>query len=182
MSTPGPGADVAEWLRGLGLGEYVAVFRENDVGPEVLPKLTTDDLKEIGVRSVGHRRVLLEAVAALRSGSAPPAPARADASIPTAPSVEPTGAERRHLTVLMWTAPGRKACLAFSRERLAPCLSEILLHTITLLITGLRDHPLPQRWSGWKAHGMCTSRLSRDGLALCRPPRLVAVQGSIRPA
>ena len=107
---------------------------------------------------------------------------------------------------LMWTAPGRKACLAFSRERhwrvegsavrsrspavnaahilrsLAPCLSEILLHTITLLITGLRDRPLPQRWSGWKAHGMCTSRLSRDGLALCRPPHLVAVQDSIRPA
>ena len=106
----------------------------------------------------------------------------------------------------MWTAPGRKACLAFSRERhwrvegsavrsrspavnaahilrsLAPCLSEILLHTITLLITGLRDRPLPQRWSGWKAHGMCTSRLSRDGLALCRPPRLVAVRDSIRPA
>ena len=50
MSTPGPGTDVAEWLRGLGLGEYVAVFRENDVGPEVLPKLTTDDLREIGVR------------------------------------------------------------------------------------------------------------------------------------
>ena len=110
------------------------------------------------------------------------------------------------LQALMWTAPGRKACLAFSRERhwrvegsavrsrspavnaahilrsLAPCLSEILLHTITLLITGLRDRPLPQRWSGWKAHGMCTSRLSRDGLALCRPPHLVAVQDSIRPA
>ncbi len=112
MSTPGPGTDVAEWLRGLGLGEYVAVFRENDVGPEVLPKLTTGDLREIGVRSVGHRRVLLEAIAALRSGAAPPAPARADAPIPTAPSVEPTGAERRHLTVLFCDLAGSTALSA----------------------------------------------------------------------
>jgi len=58
--------DVASWLRDLGLERYEATFRENDVGPELLPSLTADDLKEIGVTSFGHRRHLLEAIAALR--------------------------------------------------------------------------------------------------------------------
>ena len=59
--------DVASWLRDLGLERYEAAFRENDVGPELLPTLTADDLKEIGVTSFGHRRNLLEAIAKLRS-------------------------------------------------------------------------------------------------------------------
>ena len=59
--------DVASWLRDLGLERYEATFRENDVGPELLPTLTADDLKEIGVTSFGHRRHLLEAIAKLRS-------------------------------------------------------------------------------------------------------------------
>ena len=59
--------DVASWLRELGLERYEATFRENDVGPELLPSLTADDLKEIGVTSFGHRRHLLEAIAKLRS-------------------------------------------------------------------------------------------------------------------
>ena len=58
--------DVGAWLRGLGLGQYEQAFRDNDVDAEVLPGLTADDLKEIGVTSVGHRRLLLEAIAALR--------------------------------------------------------------------------------------------------------------------
>jgi hypothetical protein len=58
--------DVAAWLRGLGLGRYEAAFRENDVGADVLPELTADDLREIGVASVGDRRRLLAAIAALR--------------------------------------------------------------------------------------------------------------------
>ena len=51
--------DVASWLRNLGLERYEASFRENDVGAELLPNLTADDLKEIGVTSFGHRRQLL---------------------------------------------------------------------------------------------------------------------------
>jgi hypothetical protein len=58
--------DVAAWLRGLGLGQYEAAFRGNDVDTTVLPSLTAEDLKEIGVASVGHRRRLLDAIAALR--------------------------------------------------------------------------------------------------------------------
>ena len=53
--------DVGEWLRGLGLGQYEPAFRENEIDAEVLPKLTSEDLKEIGVVIVGHRRKLFPA-------------------------------------------------------------------------------------------------------------------------
>ena len=52
--------DVADWLRALGLEQYEAAFRENDVGGEILPDLTADDLKDLGITSLGHRRQLLE--------------------------------------------------------------------------------------------------------------------------
>ena len=47
--------DVVVWLRSLGLGKYEAVFRENDIDETVLPNLTAEDLKELGVASLGHR-------------------------------------------------------------------------------------------------------------------------------
>src|SRR5919107_890065 len=62
-----PVTDVAAWLRGLGLGRYEAEFRDNEVRPDVLPSLTAEDLKEIGVAAVGDRRRLLDAIAALRA-------------------------------------------------------------------------------------------------------------------
>ena len=60
--------DVAEWLRGLGLGQYAPAFAANDIDGEVLPELTADDLTGLGITSIGHRRKLLAAIAALRSG------------------------------------------------------------------------------------------------------------------
>jgi hypothetical protein len=63
--------DIEEWLHGLGLQQYVTAFRENSVEAEVLPRLTAEDLKDIGVISVGHRRKLLEAITELRERSAP---------------------------------------------------------------------------------------------------------------
>ena len=57
--------DVGNWLRGLRLGQYAAAFQENAVDAETLRKLTAEDLKELGVSLVGHRRKLLEAIAAL---------------------------------------------------------------------------------------------------------------------
>ena len=50
--------DVGEWLRGLGLDEYEGKFRDNKIDAEVLPHLTADDLKDIGVSAVGDRRKL----------------------------------------------------------------------------------------------------------------------------
>ena len=52
--------DIGGWLRGLGLAQYEAAFRDNEIDGEVLPNLTADDLKELGVAIVGHRRKLLD--------------------------------------------------------------------------------------------------------------------------
>jgi SAM domain (Sterile alpha motif) len=57
--------DIAVWLRSLGLGKYEAAFRENDIDETVLPSLTHENLKELGVASLGHRVKLLDAIAAL---------------------------------------------------------------------------------------------------------------------
>ena len=62
------------WLRSLGLGKYEAAFRENEIDETVLTDLTAEDLKELGVTALGHRRKLLDAIAALRgeaSGKSP---------------------------------------------------------------------------------------------------------------
>ena len=56
--------DIAAWLRQLGLERYEEAFRENEIDAEILPKLTADDLKDLGVTTVGHRRKLLEAIGA----------------------------------------------------------------------------------------------------------------------
>ena len=63
--------NVGGWLRSLGLAQYEAAFRENAINEAILPKLTAEDLKDIGVAAVGHRRVLLDAISALR-GETPP--------------------------------------------------------------------------------------------------------------
>lgn|GEM_PF-5346312 len=64
--------DVAAWLRGLKLERYVSAFRDNDIDAEVLLRLTAEDLINIGVTSVGHRRKLLDAIAALPWRFRPP--------------------------------------------------------------------------------------------------------------
>jgi hypothetical protein len=66
--------DIAEWLRGLGLEQYVPAFRANDIDEEVLRRLTGEDLRELGVTSIGHRRRLLDAIAALGTAEALPTP------------------------------------------------------------------------------------------------------------
>jgi class 3 adenylate cyclase len=86
--------DVAEWLRDLGLEQYAPAFRDNDIDREVLRRLTAEDLRELGVASIGHRRRLLDAIAALGGSqrAAEPEPA------PVAPAS--SEAERRQLTVM----------------------------------------------------------------------------------
>ena len=91
--------EIAAWLRGLGLEQYVQSFRENDIDAKVLPELTADDLMDLGVTSIGHRRRLLAAIAALW----PPEPSPSD-EMPKPPAVDPRqqpgAAERRQLTVM----------------------------------------------------------------------------------
>ncbi len=57
--------DLGGWLRGLGLGQYETNFRDNKIDADLLPRLTSDDLKDIGVFALGDRLQLLEAIAAL---------------------------------------------------------------------------------------------------------------------
>ena len=98
------------WLRSLGLGKYEAAFRENEIDETVLPNLTAEDLKDLGVGVVGHRRKILDAIAALRadtnaSPTATPGPAAADAS-------PRDTAERRQVTVMFSDLVGSTALSA----------------------------------------------------------------------
>src|SRR5579872_2317601 len=93
--------DVVVWLRSLGLGQYEAAFRDNEVDDSVLPNLTAEDLKELGVTAVGHRRKLLDAIAEFRADDDAKTLATAQqfsGLLPSAPAIE-TAAERRQLTV-----------------------------------------------------------------------------------
>ena len=76
--------DVVVWLRSLGLGKYEAIFRENDIDETVLPSLTHENLKELGVTSLGHRVKLLDAIAALRNDASVQTPPVAAAPAATA--------------------------------------------------------------------------------------------------
>ena len=105
--------DVGVWLRGLGLGQYEAAFRENEIGDDVLPNLTADDLKELGVTVVGHRRKLLTAIGSLggplpasdMAATAPPPPPLRDRHAQDT-------AERRQLTVMFCDLVGSTALSA----------------------------------------------------------------------
>jgi class 3 adenylate cyclase/tetratricopeptide (TPR) repeat protein len=96
--------DVAEWLQKLGLDQYAIAFAKNDLNEGILPAVTADDLAAIGVTSVGHRRRLLLAIAALSDG---------DAAIKLAPPVAAAApaseAERRQLTVMFCDLVGSTA-------------------------------------------------------------------------
>jgi class 3 adenylate cyclase len=105
--------DVVVWLRSLGLGKYEAVFRENEIDETVLPNLTAEDLKELGVTALGHRRKLLDAIAVLRgdaSGKAPSGDAATTSSISSA--LPEDRAERRQVTVMFADLVGSTALSA----------------------------------------------------------------------
>jgi class 3 adenylate cyclase len=109
--------DVTAWLRSLGLERYAEAFRANDIDAEILLDLTAEDLVGLGVTSIGHRRKLLAAIAALRGSPAPatdlPTNERsAPAADAAAASPLPEG-ERRQVTVLFADLSGYTA---LSRE------------------------------------------------------------------
>lgn len=105
--------DVGDWLRGLGLEQYEAAFRENEIDERVLPSLTQEDLKEVGVGPVGHRRILLEAVAALRTEATGNGPSTHRPNTSNAPDLPPEDrAERRQVTVMFSDLVGSTALSA----------------------------------------------------------------------
>src|SRR5215472_3569241 len=94
--------EIADWLRELGLEQYAPAFRDNDIDGDILPELTADDLVGLGVASIGHRRKLLGAIAALREA---PAAVGVPVATPVAPpppvqEVSATAAERRLVTIM----------------------------------------------------------------------------------
>jgi class 3 adenylate cyclase len=100
--------DIDGWLRGIGLAQYAEIFRANDIDDGLLGRLTNDDLKDIGVASLGHRKKLLEAIAALTAAP------EALSSIPfavTEPKTHDT-AERRQVTVMFSDLVGSTALSA----------------------------------------------------------------------
>jgi class 3 adenylate cyclase len=105
--------DLGGWLRSLGLERYEAAFRDNEIDERVLPNLTAEDLKELGVAALRHRRMILDAIAALRSETGNKG-LPADAGRTTAlPSVSPGDrAERRHVTVMFSDLVGSTALSA----------------------------------------------------------------------
>jgi SAM (Sterile alpha motif) domain-containing protein len=105
--------DIAEWLRGHGLEQYAEAFRENAIDVEVLRDLTADDIRELGVTPIGHRRRLLTAIAALRSDTPPVA---ADTE-PAAVAISGE-AERRQVTVMFCDLVARRPLLRGSTPRI----------------------------------------------------------------
>ena len=81
--------DVTQWLQSLGLGEHAPAFAAQSIEFDLLPELGDDDLKEMGVTALGHRKRLLEAIAAL--GAAPDA-ATTSAAAAVPPRARPPSA------------------------------------------------------------------------------------------
>src|SRR5262245_30231850 len=114
QSIRGIALDIREWLRDLDLERYAEAFAANEIDAEILPKLTAEDLKDLGVALVGHRRKLLEAIATLDDGGAP-APEPMVSAFPTAASQTAATrpeAERRQLTVMFVDLVGSTALSA----------------------------------------------------------------------
>jgi class 3 adenylate cyclase len=105
--------DIVVWLRSLGLEKYEAAFRENEISERVLPSLTAEDLKELGVTALGHRRILLDAIAALRNDASGKAPSVDAGTTSSTPSPHPEDcAERRQVTVMFSDLVGSTALSA----------------------------------------------------------------------
>ena len=102
--------NIGDWLRGLGLGQYEATFRDNAVTEKVLPNLTAEDLRDLGIGMVGHRRTLLDAIALLRTEADAKAPPPEASS--TLPKPAQDTAERRQVTVMFSDLVGSTALSA----------------------------------------------------------------------
>ena len=102
--------DITRWLEGLGLEQYEHAFRKGDVNAAVLPELTADDLILLGVTSIGHRRKLLAAIAALRPARQSMPDLVAAGGTTVSPAHTPVAeAERRQVTVMFCDLVGSTA-------------------------------------------------------------------------
>jgi len=105
--------DIVVWLLSLGLGKYEAAFRENEIDETVLPSLTEEHLKQLGVTALGHRLKLLDAIAALRKDASAPGSSSDLKTHSARASTSPEDrAERRQVTVMFSDLVGSTALSA----------------------------------------------------------------------
>ena len=152
--------DVAAWLKNLGLGQYEAAFRDNAIDGNLLPSLTAEDLKDLGVTIVGHRRKLLDAIAALGAASKPappPSAAGPPATFP-APAVSSrpqprsgADAERRPITVMFCDLVGSTALAAKLDAEDWRSLVNAYLDEASRAVTGFGGHVLKKLGDGLMA-------------------------------
>ena len=143
--------DVGVWLRSLGLGQYEATFRDNEIDGAVLPKLTVEDLKDLGVAIVGHRRKIMSAIEELN------AVARTDVTeaLPTQAalpdSASPGGAERRPITILFCDLVGSTSLAANLDAEDWRNLVNAYLDEASASVTDLGGHVLKKLGDGLMA-------------------------------
>ncbi len=151
---------VADWLKGLDLGQYAQAFANNDIDLALAATLTDADLKEIGVASLGHRRKLLAAAAGLTAK--PPAP-----HPPPPPPPPGQDAERRPITVMFCALVGSTSLAA----RLDPedwrNLVGSYLDAASAAVTSLGGHVLKKLGDGLMALFGYPHALARS--ARCAP-------------
>ena len=152
--------DVSAWLKNLGLGQYEAAFRDNAIDGDLLPSLTAEDLRDLGVTIVGHRRKLLDAMAALGAASkpaAPPAAAGPPATL-SAPAVSSqpqpgsgVDAERRPITVMFCDLVGSTSLVMKLDAEDWRNLVNDYLDEASAAVTGLGGHVLKKLGDGLMA-------------------------------
>jgi class 3 adenylate cyclase/tetratricopeptide (TPR) repeat protein len=142
--------DVGGWLRNLGLDKYEAVFRENGIDDQVLRHVKAEDLKEIGVATVGDRRKLLAAIAEL----AAPSPSTEIRPLPS-PAVRPktaeVSAERRPITVMFCDLVGSTSLAAKLDPEDWRNLVNAYLDEASTAVTGFGGHVLKRLGDGLMA-------------------------------
>src|SRR6516165_3587654 len=142
--------DVGGWLRGLGLGQYETNFRDNKINADLLPRLTNDDLKDIGVSALGDRLRLLDAIAAL-------AGAKPHSDVPDSPSKPSPGkgpqvsAERRPITVMFCDLVGSTSLAAKLDPEDWRNLVNAYLDEASRAVTALGGHVLKKLGDGLMA-------------------------------
>ena len=161
--------DVRTWLSSLGLDQYETVFREHRIEPDVLPELTDQHLRDIGI-PLGHRLRILRAVRQLTSdasGTARPVVAF------EAPAQD--GAERRHMTVMFCDLLGLTAMTSQLDPEDMADLIRAFQGVVATAVTRFDGHVA--RWVGDgatiyfgypRAHEDDAQRAARAGLALLK--------------
>ena len=142
--------DVGGWLRGLGLGQYEEQFRDNKIDADLLPRLTVDDLKDIGVSVVGDRRRLLDAIAVIAGAGRP-------ADLPASPTKSApskglqASAERRPITVMFCDLVGSTSLAAKLDAEDWRNLVNAYLDQASAAVTDLGGHVLKKLGDGLMA-------------------------------